>query len=69
MAMKIVADREACASAGMCALTAPEYFDQDDEDGRVVLLTGEGGTVEVEDCDDVADAVRLCPAGALRLGA
>ncbi len=47
----------------MCALTAPEHFDQDDEDGRVVLLAD-----EAEDCDgEVADAVRLCPAGALRL--
>jgi len=47
----------------MCALTAPAYFDQDDEDGRVVLLAA-----EAEDCDDeVADAVRLCPASALRL--
>ncbi|MEV3938761.1 ferredoxin [Glycomyces sp. NPDC049804] len=61
--VRIVADTEACASSGMCALTAPDYFDQDDEDGRVVLLAG-----EAEDCDDeVADAVRLCPAGALRL--
>jgi ferredoxin len=61
--VRIVADTESCASSGMCALTAPEYFDQDDEDGRVVLLAD-----EAEDCDDeVADAVRLCPAGALRL--
>jgi ferredoxin len=67
--VRIIADTEACASSGMCALTAPEYFDQDDEDGRVVLLTVEGGTAEAEDCDDVADAVRLCPAGALRLEA
>lgn len=61
--MRIIADTEACASSGMCALTAPEYFDQDDEDGRVVLLAD-----EAEGCDDeVADAVRLCPASALRL--
>lgn len=61
--MRIIADTEGCASSGMCALTAPEYFDQDDEDGRVVLLAD-----EAEDYDDeVADAVRLCPAGALRL--
>nr|QZD57857.1 ferredoxin [Glycomyces sp. TRM65418] len=50
-------------SSGMCALTAPDHFDQDDEDGRVVLLAE-----EAEDGDgDVADAVRLCPAAALRL--
>ncbi|GAA2145141.1 ferredoxin [Glycomyces algeriensis] len=61
--VRIIADTEACASSGMCALTAPGHFDQDDEDGRVVLLAD-----EAEDCDDeVADAVRLCPAGALRL--
>lgn len=61
--VRIVADTERCASSGMCALTAPEHFDQDDEDGRVVLLAE-----EAEDGDrDVADAVRLCPAGALRL--
>ncbi|MCD0446042.1 (4Fe-4S)-binding protein [Glycomyces sp. A-F 0318] len=57
--MRITADRERCASAGMCALTAPGVFDQDDEDGRVVVLNGEpvGG--------DAADAVDLCPSGAL----
>jgi ferredoxin len=61
--VRIIADTEACASSGMCALTAPEYFDQDDEDGRVVLLAE-----EVEDRDgEVADAVRLCPASALLL--
>ncbi|MCC3764008.1 ferredoxin [Glycomyces sp. TRM65418] len=60
---RIIADAEQCMSSGMCALTAPDHFDQDDEDGRVVLLAE-----EAEDGDgDVADAVRLCPAAALRL--
>ncbi|GGX32012.1 ferredoxin [Streptomyces lomondensis] len=31
-------DRERCIGAGMCALTAPEVFDQDPDDGRVLLL-------------------------------
>ncbi|KIZ14597.1 ferredoxin [Streptomyces natalensis] len=35
--MKLSVDRERCCGAGMCALTAPEVFDQDDEDGRVLL--------------------------------
>jgi ferredoxin len=61
--VRIIADTEACASSGMCALTAPEYFDQDDEDGRVVVLAAEAASSEGE----VADAVRLCPANALRL--
>jgi ferredoxin len=60
---RIIADTEACASSGMCALTAPDHFDQDDQDGRVVVLTP-----QAEDDDaEVADAVSLCPSGALRL--
>ncbi|MEU0270261.1 ferredoxin [Streptomyces sp. NPDC006307] len=34
-------DRERCIGAGMCALTAPEVFDQDPEDGLVLLLDAE----------------------------
>ncbi|WP_152363127.1 ferredoxin [Microlunatus speluncae] len=61
--MRIVADQHVCVGSGMCALTAPEYFDQDEEDGRVVLLAD-----EAEDCDtEVREAVLLCPSGALRL--
>jgi ferredoxin len=60
---RIHADTEQCVSAGMCALTAPAHFDQDDEDGRVVLLAAEVADGE----EDVAEAVRLCPAGALRI--
>ena len=35
--MRVRVDREVCVGAGMCALTEPEVFDQDPEDGRVVL--------------------------------
>lgn len=61
--VRIIADRDLCASSGMCVLTSPEYFDQDEEDGRVVLLAD-----EAEDCDtEVEEAVRLCPSRALSL--
>ncbi|MDF3288193.1 ferredoxin [Streptomyces silvisoli] len=33
--MELSIDRERCVGAGMCALTAPDVFDQDPEDGRV----------------------------------
>jgi ferredoxin len=36
--MELVVDRERCIGAGMCALLAPEVFDQDEADGRVLLL-------------------------------
>lgn len=62
--MKIEADRERCIGAGMCALTAPGVFDQDPEDGRVVLLNEHPGEREVE---AAREAVELCPSGALSL--
>ncbi|WP_179826873.1 ferredoxin [Nocardiopsis aegyptia] len=39
--MRITVDRNVCAGAGLCALTAPEVFDQDEEDGLVRLLMPE----------------------------
>ncbi|HXA62668.1 MAG TPA: ferredoxin, partial [Streptosporangiaceae bacterium] len=35
--MTAVADKDVCVGAGMCVLTAPELFDQDD-DGLVAVL-------------------------------
>lgn len=46
----------------MCVLTAPEVFDQNDEDGTVTLIAA------VPSADDeaaVREAVRLCPSGAI----
>ena len=61
--MKVAADREICMSAGMCVMTADEFFDQDDE--GVVLLASD----EVPDAAEfrVHNAVKLCPSGALQL--
>jgi ferredoxin len=39
-------------------------FDQDDDEGLVVVLTSD---VELQDIDDVREAVAHCPSGALRL--
>jgi ferredoxin len=60
--MRIDADREVCCGSGMCALTAPDVFDQDEDDGRVVVIMPE------PDADQEAtarEAVELCPSGAL----
>jgi len=56
-AMKLAVDRERCVGAGMCVLTAPAVFDQDEEEGKVRLLDPEPA--------DVGDAVQLCPAAAI----
>ncbi|WP_030410141.1 ferredoxin [Streptomyces sp. NRRL S-1448] len=55
-------DRERCISAGMCALTAPEVFDQDPDDGRVLLLRAEPPTAHREAAQMAAG---LCPSGAI----
>lgn len=36
--MKITVDRNRCVGAGICAMTAEELFEQDETNGRVVLL-------------------------------
>ena len=59
--MKAEANREVCIGAGMCVLTAPTCYDQDD-DGTVVVLQAE---VPAEDEQLVRDAADSCPSGAI----
>lgn len=61
--MKVTVDRERCIGAGMCALTAPEVFDQDEEDGRVILLDADPPTAHRA----VRDAATLCPSESITL--
>ncbi|WP_193044607.1 ferredoxin [Mycolicibacterium baixiangningiae] len=61
--MRIEADRDTCISAGNCVMSAPEVFDQDD-DGIVVLLAD---PVPEGEQEHAREAVKLCPATALRL--
>lgn len=60
--MRVTADRDVCIGAGMCALTAPEVFDQDD-DGIVTVLTPEPGSHEKA----AREAAMLCPSGAVQI--
>ncbi|MGN9908882.1 ferredoxin [Phytohabitans sp. LJ34] len=62
--MRVTVDRERCAAAGMCALTAPDVFDQDEEDGRVLLLDADPPAARHA---KVREAVTLCPAQAIGL--
>ena len=62
--MKVAIDRSRCVGAGQCVRVAPDVFDQDEQDGLVVLVDTNPG-------DDIADYVRkaaqLCPAQAIRI--
>lgn len=60
--MHIDADRDACIAAGNCVMVADALFDQDD-DGVVVLLADE---VPAGQEAQAREAVKLCPASALR---
>jgi ferredoxin len=60
--MRVVADRDVCIGAGLCVLTAPAVFDQD-EDGIVAALVER---VDPAEADAARRAVALCPSGALR---
>jgi ferredoxin len=61
--MRIDVDRDACVSAGNCVMVAENVFDQDD-DGIVKVLAD---PVPEDEADHAREAVRLCPASALRL--
>ncbi|GGZ59546.1 hypothetical protein GCM10010387_61610 [Streptomyces inusitatus] len=58
--MRVEVDRDVCVGAGLCVLTAPEVFAQDD-DGLSGLLPGAGGRFGAE----VREAARLCPVRAI----
>ncbi|WP_326676057.1 ferredoxin [Streptomyces sp. NBC_01237] len=62
--LRLGVDRERCAGAGMCALTAPAVFDQDEEEGLVILLRPAPAP---EHRAAARMAVGLCPAGAIAL--
>ncbi|MFC7304557.1 ferredoxin [Streptomyces monticola] len=60
--MRLHIEKERCVGAGMCALTAPGVFTQDDDGLSEVLPGGEyrddGDTL-------VREAVRACPVQAI----
>lgn len=60
--MRVTADRGVCVGAGMCALTVPEVFDQDD-DGIVTVLSPDAGPY----AKAAREAWKLCPSGAVQI--
>ena len=62
--MKVVIDQSKCVAGGQCVLSAPEVFDQRDEDGLVVLLTDRPDPALYE---RVREAAMVCPSAAIVL--
>jgi ferredoxin len=63
MPMKVTADASRCVGAGVCKLTAPEVFDQD-ENGVVAILSP---APHGDDLAKAREAGVLCPSGAVRI--
>lgn len=62
--MRVVADTTVCVGAGQCVLSEPAVFDQDEDDGTVVVLLERPGESELP---TVREAVDTCPSQALSL--
>ncbi|MFD7061124.1 ferredoxin [Streptomyces sp. NPDC059906] len=62
--MRVSVDRDRCVGAGQCVFSAELVFDQDEDDGLVVLQNSDPPLAEL---DAVGDAVDRCPAGAITL--
>jgi ferredoxin len=60
--MKVTIDTDRCIAAGQCVLSAPDVFDQREEDGLVVLLNP---SPSADVAVDVKQAAALCPALAI----
>ncbi|HEY3502840.1 MAG TPA: ferredoxin [Actinocatenispora sp.] len=60
--MKVTVDETVCCGAGQCVLTAPDLFDQRDEDGIVLLRNPD----PAPDRQAAArEAAAMCPASAI----
>ncbi|MFF5991222.1 ferredoxin [Prauserella flavalba] len=64
--MKVTVDQGRCCGAGLCAMTAPAVFDQDDAEGTVLLLDP---TPPAELAGAVREAAELCPNEVITVGA
>jgi len=61
MVWKIEADRQACLGTGMCAGSAPDYFELDST-GKVRVVKD-----DIDPDEAVTDAASLCPVEAIRV--
>lgn len=61
--MHLKVDVARCIGGGQCVLSAPQLFDQNDDDGTVILL----GQPEPGEEEDARQAARVCPATAIEI--
>jgi ferredoxin len=64
--MKLAVDLGRCEGHGLCTQAAPSLFEINDDGDMVVLIDGESVPADQE--TSAAEAVRVCPVGALSVG-
>ena len=62
--MKVSVEADRCVASGHCVLSAPEVFDQDENDGVVILLDDAPGRALHQ---AVREAAYLCPAAIIHV--
>jgi ferredoxin len=62
--MRVEVDEPKCVAAGQCVMSAPDVFDQRDEDGVAIVLDP---TPAEELHESVREAAAVCPAAAIYL--
>jgi ferredoxin len=62
--MRVEVHAERCIGSGVCALLAPDVFDQGDDDGVVVLLAE---YPRAEHRESVYEAAARCPASVIEI--
>ncbi|MFJ2843088.1 ferredoxin [Streptomyces griseofuscus] len=61
---RIEIEMDLCCGAGACALAAPAVFDQNDDDGTVILLDA---TPPADQREAAQEAAARCPTSAIRV--
>lgn len=62
--MRIAVDVGRCVGAGVCVMAAPDVFDQNDDDGVVIVLDDQPAA---DQHTAVRDAATRCPAAVIHL--
>ncbi|MFJ6615725.1 ferredoxin [Streptomyces sp. NPDC091289] len=63
--MKVHVDRDRCIGAGLCVMSAPNIFDQGEDDGLVILLDDSPTEIEAPDTRKIVE--HICPSKAIRI--
>ncbi|WP_433061447.1 ferredoxin [Dactylosporangium sp. CS-033363] len=62
--MRVVVHKDKCIGSGVCALVAPDVFDQRDDDGVVILLEEHPPPAHQE---SAYEAATRCPASVIEI--